>query len=240
MVARPRMTGFRAAVAAVVAATSLLVTATPAFAATATGRPSAAVAPRASSTFAPLKRGDRGAQVRKLQYALKKRGFRVAVNGRFGPLTHAAVRQFQRKKRLPVTGTVGLRTWRALGLGTPPPSPVATSTTTSTTVVPPGGYRHPSAAVERWHGVALQVGWAEQDWKHLSCIIQRESKGNPNARNASTAMGLLQIVYRVHRTWVGPDSTILFDPATNLRFGLKMFKGRGWKPWSSTNHLCDG
>ena len=55
MVARPRMTGFRAAVAAVVAATSLLVTATPAFAATATGRPSAAVAPRAASTFAPLR-----------------------------------------------------------------------------------------------------------------------------------------------------------------------------------------
>lgn len=239
MVARPRMTGVRAVLAMVLAATSLLLTGTPALAATATGRPSAAVAPRSASTFAPLKRGDRGAQVRKLQYALKKRGFRVAVNGRFGPLTHAAVRQFQRKKRLPVTGTVGLRTWRALGLGNPAPSPDATTSTTSTTL-PPGGYRHPSAAVERWHGVALQVGWAERDWKHLSCIIQRESKGNPNARNASTAMGLLQILYRVHRRWVGPDPSILLDPATNLRFGLKMFTGRGWKPWSSTNHLCDG
>lgn len=236
MVARPRTTGVRAAVVAVVASTSLLLTGTAAVASAAMQRPSAAVAPRAASTFSPLKRGDRGAQVRTLQYALKKRGFRVAVNGRFGPLTHAAVRQFQRKKRLPVTGTVGVRTWKALGLKVPAPAPVATTTTTT---LPVGTYRHPSAAVERWHSVALQVGWAEKDWKHLSCIIQRESKGNPNAKNASTAMGLMQILYRVHRVWVGPDPTILLDPATNLRFALKMFKGRGWKPWSSTNHLCD-
>jgi hypothetical protein len=171
-----------------------------------------------------------------VQFALKKRGYRVAVNGKFGPLTHAAVRKFQRQRRLKVTGIVEARTWKALGL--PLPKGTVTTTTTSTTL-PVAGYHHPSAAVERWHATALEVGWAEADWKHLSCIIQRESKGNPRAHNAATAMGLLQIVYRVHRVWVGPDPTVLYDPATNLRFGLKMFKGRGWKPWSSTNVLCD-
>jgi len=189
-----------------------------------------------ASSFKALRRGDSGTRVRRVQYALKKRGFHIAINGKFGPLTHAAVRRFQQIRRIKVTGTVGAQTWKALGLPLaatkPKPSP-------TTTTLPPGGYRHPSAAVERWHAVALQVGWAERDWKRLSCVIQRESRGNPRAQNRSTAMGLLQILYRVHRVWVGPDATILLDPATNLKFGLKMFKGRGWKPWASVSHLCD-
>ena len=235
MHAHTRTRGIWAGVAAATAAVSLC--ASPAHAGVTHRVPSARAAAPTSTPppFTVLRRGDSGARVRKVQYALKKRGYRIAVNGKFGPLTHAAVRRFQRVKRLQVTGTVGPQTWKALGLPLPTGTPATSTTTTS---VPSGGYRHPNASVERWHGVALQVGWAEQDWKHLSCIIQRESKGNPQARNASTAMGLLQIVYRVHRVWVGPDATVLYDPATNLRFGLKMFKGRGWKPWSSANNVC--
>ena len=86
--------------------------------------------------------------------------------------------------------------------------------------------------------MAIDVGWKQRDWKVLSCVIQRESKGNPRARNASSAMGLLQILYRVHKAWVGPDPTVLYDPATNLRFGLKMFRGRGWKPWGGVGSFC--
>jgi len=237
MVARPRVTArttrLASGLAAIAAMVSMILPIGTALATT-SGRAAATASAvhHTASTFTPLKRGDHGVKVRTLQYALKKRGFRVAINGRFGPLTQAAVRRFQRTKRLPVTGTVGVRTWKALGLSVPVPTP---STSGS---LPAGAYRHPSAAVERWHAVALDVGWAEKDWQHLSCVIQRESKGNPNAKNASTAMGLLQILYRVHQVWVGPDPSVLLDPATNLRFGLKMFKGRGWKPWSSTNHLC--
>ena len=238
MHARSRMTRMVAGLTAVAACLSLGVPAADAVGPGASTAARPAVAATASS-FKALQRGDSGARVRRVQYALKKRGFHVAINGKFGPLTHAAVRRFQRIRRIKVTGTVGAQTWKALGLplaATPKPKP---SPTTTTTTLPPGGYRHPSAAVERWHAVALQVGWAERDWKRLSCIIQRESKGNPRAQNRSTAMGLMQILYRVHRVWVGPDATILLDPATNLRFGLKMFKGRGWKPWASVSHLCD-
>ncbi len=234
---RSRMTRRVAVVAAVAACLSVGAPAAGAIdrAPATPSRPSASETVSASaSSFKALRRGDSGTRVRRVQYALKKRGFHVATNGKFGPLTHSAVRRFQRIRRIKVTGTVGAQTWKALGLPL-----AATKPSPTTTTRPPGVYRHPSAAVERWHAVALQVGWAERDWKRLSCVIQRESRGNPRAQNRSTAMGLLQILYRVHRVWVGPDATILLDPATNLKFGLKMFKGRGWKPWASVSRLCD-
>lgn len=60
-----------------------------------------------------LRSGDRGTAVRDLQQRL-----RVAVDGRFGPVTLAAVRAFQRSKGLVVDGIVGPRTWQALDGGT--------------------------------------------------------------------------------------------------------------------------
>lgn len=191
--------------------------------------------PRLSATaFRWVRPGARGATVRRIQRALRARGYRVVVNGKFGPLTTAAVRKFQRDKRLAATGHVGPKTWRALGLHRPGSGATTTTTnTTTTTTLPPGGYRHPKPNIERWHGVALEVGWAERDWKRLSCVINVESSGNPAARNPSSAMGLLQILYRAHKSWVGPDPSILLDGRTNLRLGLRLFKASGWRPWGN-------
>ncbi len=183
-------------------------------------------------SYRPLRPGVRGEAVRRLQRALRERGYRVVVNGKYGPITTAAVRKFQRSQRLAVTGRVGPKTWRALGLHRPITKPTP-STTTTTTTLPPGGYRHPKPSVERWHGVALDVGWAERDWKRLSCVINVESSGNPAAKNPSSAMGLLQILYRAHKSWVGPDPSILLDGRTNLRLGLKLFRASGWRPWGN-------
>jgi len=183
-------------------------------------------------SYRPLRPGVRGEAVRRLQRALRERGYRVVVNGKYGPITTAAVRKFQRNQRLAVTGRVGPKTWRALGLHRPIIKPTP-STTTTTTTLPAGGYRHPKPSVERWHGVALDVGWAERDWKRLSCVINVESSGNPAAKNPSSAMGLLQILYRAHKSWVGPDPSILLDGRTNLRLGLKLFRASGWRPWGN-------
>lgn len=55
--------------------------------------------------------GDRGADVR---WAQRRLGGELVVDGRFGRLTYAAVRAYQRAHRLPVTGTLDKATWSAL------------------------------------------------------------------------------------------------------------------------------
>lgn len=67
-----------------------------------------------------LRQGDRGDDVAEVQRRLSRWGyFDGPVNGVFGPQTLAAVRLFQQRNGLPVTGIVAERTFAALGI-TPP------------------------------------------------------------------------------------------------------------------------
>lgn len=61
-----------------------------------------------------LRRGSKGPVVRELQTLLNRGGAGLVVDGLFGPRTDAAVRDFQRRKRLAVDGIVGPQTWGAL------------------------------------------------------------------------------------------------------------------------------
>ena len=61
----------------------------------------------------PLKEGDSGDAVRRLQ-----RGLGVAIDGIFGPGTERAVIRFQRRHGLAADGIVGPATWGALGART--------------------------------------------------------------------------------------------------------------------------
>lgn len=54
-----------------------------------------------------LKSGSRGDSVKWLQYALKRLGFSLSVDGIFGPKTDEAVRAFQAERGLVVDGIVG-------------------------------------------------------------------------------------------------------------------------------------
>lgn len=51
-----------------------------------------------------------------IQRALIKNGIKVVADGDFGPKTDAAIKQFQKSKKLVVDGLVGPITWRALGI----------------------------------------------------------------------------------------------------------------------------
>ncbi|HEY5627093.1 MAG TPA: peptidoglycan-binding protein [Nitrospira sp.] len=58
----------------------------------------------------PLK----GQDVTSVQRALRRAGYRIAVDGRFGPTTETALMRFQRKHGLRADGVVGPRTWALL------------------------------------------------------------------------------------------------------------------------------
>jgi peptidoglycan hydrolase-like protein with peptidoglycan-binding domain len=58
-----------------------------------------------------LKKGSKGGAVKSLQTALK-----ITADGDFGPITEKAVKAYQTKKGLPVTGIADETTWKRLGL----------------------------------------------------------------------------------------------------------------------------
>ena len=59
--------------------------------------------------------GAKGADVYKAQQLLVLKGYKLKIDGVFGQMTEAAVRNFQNQHKLIVDGVVGNQTWQALG-----------------------------------------------------------------------------------------------------------------------------
>jgi hypothetical protein len=72
-----------------------------------------------NKTPASVFRGNKGDLVIWAQEHLYGAGYRIAVDGDFGPKTQSAVRAFQRKHRLPASGVINGLTWDALLKVTP-------------------------------------------------------------------------------------------------------------------------
>ncbi|WP_413166768.1 peptidoglycan-binding domain-containing protein [Capilliphycus salinus ALCB114379] len=70
--------------------------------------------PEAVLSQPTLRRGSQGEAVIRLQNRLNDFGFRLVVDGIFGPATEAAVKRYQSNNRLTVDGIVGPQTWSAL------------------------------------------------------------------------------------------------------------------------------
>ena len=62
----------------------------------------------------PVRMCQSGAVVRQVQRQLVRHGFAISIDGRFGPVTEAAVREFQGARGLPTDGIVGTDTWEQL------------------------------------------------------------------------------------------------------------------------------
>jgi peptidoglycan hydrolase-like protein with peptidoglycan-binding domain len=58
--------------------------------------------------------GAEGGRVRRLQAALRRRGYRLSIDGAFGPRTRLAVARYQRRQGLPVSGAADLSLLRRL------------------------------------------------------------------------------------------------------------------------------
>ena len=61
-----------------------------------------------------LKRGARGEAVKYLQWFLVNKGFKIKIDGLFGPATEEAVLRYQENTGLKVDGIVGAKTWEQL------------------------------------------------------------------------------------------------------------------------------
>lgn len=83
----------------------------------------------------PLRVGSSGPVVRDLQRELRRRGIRIAVDGRYGPRTRRAVIAMQRRFGLPRTGVADARLQRRLGLQ-------ARTTAGARRAAAPGSTRH--------------------------------------------------------------------------------------------------
>jgi len=120
--------------------------------------------------------------------------------------------------------------------------PIAETAAPSTVEASSCSYHHWSSNVERWHSTALAQGWSECQWYRLSCVIYRESRGNPMAFNrydaAGGSRGLTQ-VNGTHNTWLMRAGIIrypydLFTAWRNLRAAKALYnRAGGWSPWGS-------
>ncbi len=67
------------------------------------------------TAYPTLRIGSSGTAVKTLQQALVNKGYSLAVDGAFGPITQSAVMSFQRSVGITVDGIVGPVTWSKLG-----------------------------------------------------------------------------------------------------------------------------
>jgi peptidoglycan hydrolase-like protein with peptidoglycan-binding domain len=83
-----------------------------------------------------LKKGSKGQDVKDLQTLLNNNGAKLEVDGDFGKLTEAAVKEFQKANPpLAPDGIVGKLTWAALGSKQKPPTPPDTKPRTAVFIV---------------------------------------------------------------------------------------------------------
>ncbi|MFM8503683.1 MAG: transglycosylase SLT domain-containing protein [Acidimicrobiaceae bacterium] len=98
----------------------------------------------------------------------------------------------------------------------------------------------PDAIYKRKDVVAIiREVWPDEHEENALFVAQRESKLNPNVVGGSNdcCVGLFQIYYSVHRTWLSnvgvTEPAQLLDPRVNAQAALELFKrnGNSWKPW---------
>jgi hypothetical protein len=76
--------------------------------------------------------------------------------------------------------------------------------------------------------LARRVGWPGGQIPELLRIVDRESGGNPHAKNpTSTASGLMQFLAE---WWAGKWDP--FCARANLRHGYLAWRKVGWQPWA--------
>jgi hypothetical protein len=121
-------------------------------------------------------------------------------------------------------------------------APTTSSTTTTVWVEP-----QPKSDCEIALQLALDVGWPASEMATLANVLWRESRCTPDAYNELDPMGGSHGYMQINSFWCKPNSNWpqgwlqtkgivitchdLYDPATNLRAGLAIYRNSGWHPW---------
>ena len=82
------------------------------------------------ATYKQIGYGSQGSDVTELQKLLNKNGYTLDEDGKFGPKTQAAVKDYQKNNSLAVDGIVGNNTWGALTKVSTPSATTPSDTTT--------------------------------------------------------------------------------------------------------------
>ena len=98
----------------------------------------------------------------------------------------------------------------------------------------------PDAVYKRKDVVAIiREVWPDEHEENALFVARRESRLNPNVVGVTRncCVGLFQIYYSVHRSWLSTvgvtEPAQLLDPRVNAQAALALFKrnGNSWKPW---------
>ncbi len=87
--------------------------------------------------------------------------------------------------------------------------------------------------------VIIREVWPDEHEENALFVANRESNMNPNVVGGvnDCCIGLFQIYYSVHRSWLSnvgvTEPAQLLDPRVNTQAALALFKrnGNSWKPW---------
>ena len=120
------------------------------------------------------------------------------------------------------------------------PSMTETPVTTTTEVIPPAPSNSQAEAI-------IRSVWPDHLEERALKIAWRESNYRADVDNGVCCVGLFQIYWTVHRSWLGSigvtSRTQLFDAETNARAALALYeralvrRGDGWQPWCYGSYL---
>jgi hypothetical protein len=75
----------------------------------------------------------------------------------------------------------------------------------------------------RWFRL-VHTYWPRSEWPRAMRCIYLESGGHPDAHGPYGSVGLFQLLGYSCRPW---------NPETNVRLAAKLWRARGWAPWTT-------
>ena len=127
------------------------------------------------ATYNQISYGSTGSDVTELQKLLNQNGYTLDEDGKFGPKTQAAVKDYQQKNNLAVDGIVGTNTWGAL---------TKASTTSATTPSQDTGFQYGE------YQVSDTVKQAEQ-------LLQQQLANKPGAYQSQWQDQLNEVLQKI-------------------------------------------